>query len=78
MPWEAPFREVEALLAGWGGRPHWGKRSFLGAAELAPRYPGWDASQAARARARPGRRFTNRWAEHVLGPVGAPATAARG
>ena len=27
MPWEAPFREVEALLAGWGGRPHWGKRS---------------------------------------------------
>jgi hypothetical protein len=40
MPWEAPFREVEALLSGWGGRPHWGKRSFLGAAELAPRLPG--------------------------------------
>ena len=30
MPWEAPFREVEALLAGWDGRPHWGKRTFLG------------------------------------------------
>ena len=49
MPWEAPFREVEALMAGWGGRPHWGKRSFLGAAELAPRYPRWDAFAASRA-----------------------------
>ena len=28
MPYEAPFREVEALLSSWGGRPHWGKRSF--------------------------------------------------
>ena len=39
MPWEAPFREVEALMSGFGGRPHWGKWSFLGADELAPRYP---------------------------------------
>jgi FAD-linked oxidoreductase len=69
MPWEAPFREVEALLAGWDGRPHWGKRSFLGAAELAPRYPGWDAWQAARAELDPGGVFTNRWAERALGPV---------
>ena len=29
-------------MGGFGGRPHWGKRSFLGAAELAPRYPRWD------------------------------------
>ena len=48
MPWEAPFREVEALMSGFGGRPHWGKWSFLGADELAPRYPAWDAFQAAR------------------------------
>ena len=68
MPWEAPFREVEALLAGWDGRPHWGKRSFLGAAELAPRYPGWAAWQAARAELDPSGVFTNRWAERVLGP----------
>jgi L-gulonolactone oxidase len=67
MPWEAPFREVEAVLAGWGGRPHWGKRSFLTAAELAPRYPGWGAWQAARAELDPARVFTNRWAERVLG-----------
>ena len=41
MAYEAPFREVEALLRGWDGRPHWGKRSFLAAEELAPRYPRW-------------------------------------
>jgi L-gulonolactone oxidase len=69
MPWEAPFREVEALLAGWDGRPHWGKRSFLTAPELAARHPGWAAWQAARAELDPGGVFTNRWAERVLGPV---------
>ena len=52
MPWEAPFREVEALMGSLGGRPHWGKWSFLTAAELAPRYPAWDAFQAARRGAR--------------------------
>jgi L-gulono-1,4-lactone dehydrogenase len=75
MPWEAPFREVEALLAGWDGRPHWGKRSFFAAPELAPRYPGWAAWQAARAELDPNGVFTNRWAQHVLGPVAAPAPA---
>jgi L-gulonolactone oxidase len=67
LPWEAAFREVEALMGGLGGRPHWGKLSFLGAAELAPRYPGWDAFQAARAELDPGGRFENDWVRRVLG-----------
>jgi FAD-linked oxidoreductase len=67
MPWEAPFREVEALLSGFGGRPHWGKWSFLGAEELAPRYPEWDAFQAARAELDPEGRFENDWVRRVLG-----------
>jgi L-gulono-1,4-lactone dehydrogenase len=66
LPWDAPFREVEALMAGFGGRPHWGKQSFLGAAELAPRYPRWDAFQAARAELDPDGRFENAWARRVL------------
>ena len=53
MAYEPAFREVEAALSELGGRPHWGKRSFLSAAELAPRYPRWDDFQAVRARARP-------------------------
>jgi L-gulonolactone oxidase len=67
MEWEAPFREVEALMSSFGGRPHWGKWSFLGAEELAPRYPEWDAFQAARARLDPDGRFMNDWVRHVLG-----------
>src|SRR4051794_126019 len=43
MDYEPAFREVEAALSALGGRPHWGKRSFLGATELAPRYPRWEA-----------------------------------
>ena len=67
LPWEAPFREVEALMSGFGGRPHWGKWSFLGAEELAPRYPAWDAFRAARAQLDPHGRFENDWVRRVLG-----------
>ncbi len=68
MPYEAPFREVEALLSSaFEGRPHWGKRSFLSADELAPRYAGWDAFQRVRAQLDPHGRFANAWTRHVLG-----------
>ena len=50
-----------------GGRPAWGKRSFLSAAELAPRYPRWDDFQAIRAAFDPDGRFANPWTRHVLG-----------
>jgi L-gulonolactone oxidase len=66
MPWEAPFREVEALMSSFGGRPHWGKWSFLGADELAPRYPEWDAFASVRDSLDPGRRFENEWVRRVL------------
>src|SRR4051794_14253029 len=67
MPFGAPFREVEAVLRGWGGRPHWGKRSFLGAEELAPRYPRWGDFAAVRERLDPGGRFVNPWIARTLG-----------
>jgi L-gulonolactone oxidase len=77
MEWEAPFRAVEALMAGWGGRPHWGKRSFLGAHELAERYPRWDAFAAARAELDPEGRFANAWTDAVLGAVSPAASDPR-
>jgi L-gulono-1,4-lactone dehydrogenase len=68
MPYEAPFREVEALLSSdFDGRPHWGKRSFRGAAELAPRYPGWETFQRIRRELDPQGRFANAWVRYVLG-----------
>jgi L-gulono-1,4-lactone dehydrogenase len=66
MDQEAPFREVEALMARWGGRPHWGKRSYLGAEDLAGRYPAWDAWQAAREELDPEERFASAWTRRVL------------
>jgi FAD-linked oxidoreductase len=65
------FREVEALMARWGGRPHWGKRSYLTAEDLAPRYPRWDDWLAARAELDPDGRFASDWTERVL--TGTPA-----
>jgi L-gulonolactone oxidase len=76
MPWEPAFREVEALMARWGGRPHWGKRSFLDATALAGRYPRWEAFRAARAELDPTGRFENAWTRQVLGPVGQRGDAA--
>jgi L-gulonolactone oxidase len=67
MAWEPPFREVEAFMSTLDGRPHWGKLSFLTATELAPRYPAWDAFQAARHELDPDGRFENAWARRVLG-----------
>jgi L-gulonolactone oxidase len=67
MAFEGAFREVEAALSELGGRPHWGKRSFLSAAELAPRYPRWDDFQRIRRALDPGGRFANAWLRDVLG-----------
>jgi FAD-linked oxidoreductase len=66
MEFEAPFREVEAVMRAWDGRPHWGKRSFLAAEELAPRYPRWDAFARIRAELDPGGRFVNPWIARTL------------
>jgi FAD-linked oxidoreductase len=67
MEYEPAFREVEAALSALGGRPHWGKRSFLAAEQLASRYPRWDDFQAIRTQLDPGGRFTNAWLRDVLG-----------
>jgi L-gulonolactone oxidase len=70
MAWEPYFRAVESIADAHGGRPHWGKRHFQTAATLAPRYPGWDAFRAVRARLDPGGVFTNAYVDQVLGPSG--------
>jgi L-gulono-1,4-lactone dehydrogenase len=68
MEWRPYFEAVESIMDDYGGRPHWGKRHFQTAATLAPRYPKWDAFQAARDQLDPGRVFTNAYAARVLGP----------
>jgi L-gulono-1,4-lactone dehydrogenase len=70
MEWEPYFRAVEAIMDGLQGRPHWGKRHFQTAETLATRYPRWDDFQRVRARLDPRGRFSNAYADRVLGPVG--------
>jgi FAD-linked oxidoreductase len=67
LNWEGYFREVEAVMDEYGGRPHWGKRHFQTAPVLAARYPRWNEFQAVRDRLDPDRRFANAYTERVLG-----------
>ena len=69
LDWRRYFREVETVLASYGGRPHWGKRHERTAAELGGLYPRWAAFAKARARFDPDGRFANGYTDRVLGRV---------
>jgi L-gulono-1,4-lactone dehydrogenase len=69
MAWESYFRSVEAIMDGYGGRPHWGKRHFQTAGTLADRYPRFDHFLAARERLDPEGTFRNEYLDRVLGPT---------
>ena len=77
MEFETYFRAVEAIMDDYGGRPHWGKRHYRSAAELAALYPDWDRFHAVRDRLDPGRLFANDYTDRVLGPdaCGSPEPA---
>ena len=66
--YERYFREVEAIMDGFEGRPHWGKLHFQTAERLRRRYPLWDGFVAVRDRLDPERVFGNAYLERVLGP----------
>lgn len=56
------FKTVEPLYSQVEGRPHWGKMHSLGEAELAARYPQWQAFQKVRAELDPHGKMLN---EHL-------------
>jgi len=64
---EPYFRQVETIMNGYDGRPHWGKLHFQSAESLKPRYPLWDEFIAVRDRLDPERRFANDYLDRVLG-----------
>jgi FAD-linked oxidoreductase len=67
MPFQPYFREVEAIMNGYQGRPHWGKLHYQTAETLRPRYPRWDEFIAVRDRIDPEGRFSNTYLDRVLG-----------
>lgn len=69
MPYEPYFREVEAIMRGFGGRPHWGKLHFQTHQSLREVYPTWSRFAAVRARLDPHGRFSNAYLDRVLGQV---------
>ena len=67
MEWRPYFEAVEAIMDVYEGRPHWGKRHSKGHQALAALYPRWDDFTAVRDRFDPGRAFSNRYTDRVLG-----------
>ena len=72
LPHEDYFREVEALMATFDGRPHWGKVHHLSADRLAAIYPRFGDFCAARERFDPDDLFLNDELRRIFGvPSGA-------
>ena len=67
MAYEPAFREVEAALSELGGRPHWGKRSFLTARRARAALPALGRLPGLRPELDPEGRFANAWLRDVLG-----------
>jgi FAD-linked oxidoreductase len=66
---ESYFRGVESIMSSYGGRPHWGKRHYLTAADLQSRYPEWQTFRDIRERIDPDGVFANDYTRRVLGEV---------
>ncbi len=61
------FREVEAIMRSFEGRPHWGKMHNRTADDLRPAYEHFDDFVAVRNRLDPDRLFQNDYSRAVLG-----------
>jgi FAD-linked oxidoreductase len=61
------FMAAEPVLRAAGGRPHWGKRHSLSAADLGLLYPQLDTWRQARALADPEQKFVNPYLRGMLG-----------
>jgi L-gulono-1,4-lactone dehydrogenase len=70
LPFRAYFDLFESVVAGVGGRPHWGKMHSLDAGRLRPLYPRFDDFRRVRAQVDPEGRFGNAYLNRVFGPVG--------
>lgn len=61
------FAGVEAIMRGYGGRPHWGKLHTQTTETLRELYPRFDDFLRVRDELDPERRFTNAYLDRVLG-----------
>jgi FAD/FMN-containing dehydrogenase len=67
LPYQAYFADLEPILRAYGGRPHWGKKHTLLAAELRPLYPCWEQFQHIRQRLDPQGLLLNTYLRDLFG-----------
>jgi FAD-linked oxidoreductase len=78
LPYQAYFALFESIVAGVGGRPHWGKLHTLGADRLRELYPHHGDFVRIRDEVDPGGLFTNPYLDRVLGAPGGRPPAGPG
>jgi FAD/FMN-containing dehydrogenase len=61
------FNDIEPIFRAYGGRPHWGKKHTLKAADLRPLYPRWDDFLRLRAQLDPAGTFLNPYLKELFG-----------
>lgn len=66
-PFDPLLAAIEPIFRRADGRPHWGKRHSLTAADLRPIYPHWDEAIEARRHFDPGGRFLTPYLRRLLG-----------
>lgn len=71
MEFREYFHAVAAIMADYGGRPHWGKIHWLGPDEVRALYPRFDDFLAVRAQFDPTGVMENRYTRRTFGPVAA-------
>tara|TARA_B100001750_G_C15461011_1_gene574298 strand:- start:313 stop:1512 length:1200 start_codon:yes stop_codon:yes gene_type:complete len=68
-PFEDYFKDIEPILRDFGGKPHWGKKSFIAAKDLKRLYPKWDEFSSMRTMLDPGNVFLNDYLSGLFGTV---------
>lgn len=66
MPYEEYFNDIEPIFRAHGGRPHWGKKHNLKAADLRKLYSDWERFAEARRKADPNGVFMNDYLKELL------------
>ncbi len=67
LPYQDYFDDIEPIVRGYGGRPHWGKRHSLHGEALAQLYPRWSDFMELRRRLDPHNVFLSEQLAHLLG-----------
>ena len=67
QPYQAFFKDTEAIFRNYQGRPHWGKIHSHEGVELEALYPEWNAFHKVRERSDPEGRFLNVYLQKLFG-----------